>query len=166
MLLLCTVAAITWANLGRGYDEFWHTDAGIVAGSLHLSLPLLEWVNEALMAVFVLTIGLEVRREFAVGDLHDRDQAILPLAATVGGVLLPAGLYLLSRAPDDPAHSLAGHPVTVAVHAAAIARLADVQWGGPGGAGGRTIREVRLGTRRQRCQQRCRRVGGCGLACG
>lgn len=93
-LLVATVIALVWANIGGSYDGFWHTDVGIVAGPVHLSLPLFEWINEALMAVFFFAIGLEVRREFAVGDLREKDQAILPVAAAVGGLVLPAVLYM------------------------------------------------------------------------
>ncbi|MGH3530974.1 MAG: Na+/H+ antiporter NhaA [Mycobacterium sp.] len=94
-LLIATVAALVWANIGDSYDVLWHTELGAVAGSLHPSLPIVEWVNEGLMAVFFFAIGLEVRREFAVGDLRDREQAMLPVASAVGGLVLPAVLYML-----------------------------------------------------------------------
>jgi Na+/H+ antiporter NhaA len=95
-LLVATVAALVWANFGRyGYDGLWHTEVGLVAGPLQLSLPLFEWVNEALMAVFFFAIGLEVRREFAVGDLRDREQAVLPVVSALGGLVLPAVVYVL-----------------------------------------------------------------------
>ncbi|WP_242657233.1 Na+/H+ antiporter NhaA [Mycobacterium talmoniae] len=94
-LLIATVAAVVWANLSASYDGLWHTELGILAGPLHLALPLVEWVNEGLMAVFFFAIGLEVRREFAVGELRDREQAMLPVVAAVGGLVLPALLYML-----------------------------------------------------------------------
>lgn len=94
-LLIATCAALIWANVGSSYDTFWHIDLGVVAGSRHVSLPLYEWVNEALMAVFFFALGLEVRREFAVGDLRDRDQAILPVVAALGGLIVPAAIYAL-----------------------------------------------------------------------
>lgn len=94
-LLIATAAAVVWANLGGTYHAFWHTDLGITAGSLQLSLPILEWVNEGLMAVFFFALGLEVRREFAVGDLREREQAMLPVLAALGGLVVPAVLYML-----------------------------------------------------------------------
>jgi Na+/H+ antiporter NhaA len=94
-LLIATATALVWANLSGSYDEFWHTELGILAGPLSLSLPLLEWVNEGLMAVFFFAIGLEVRREFAVGDLREREQAMLPVASALGGLVVPALLYML-----------------------------------------------------------------------
>lgn len=128
-LLIGTVIALAWANLGGGYDALWHTQAGVAAGALQLSMPLVEWVNEGLMAMFFFAIGLEVRREFAVGELHDRDQAILPLASAAGGLVLPAALYLLFNHGTEAA---SGWGVVISTDTAfALGALALV---GPAGA--------------------------------
>lgn len=103
-LLVATAVAVVWANLGGSYDTFWHTPLGIIAGPVHVSLPLFEWVNEGIMAVFFFAIGLEVRKEFAVGDLRDKEQAMLPVAAALGGLVLPAALYLLVNRGTGAAH--------------------------------------------------------------
>jgi NhaA family Na+:H+ antiporter len=87
LLLACTVIALVAANssLGAAWLGFWHVE---VAG---LSLEL--WVNDALMAVFFLLIGLELERELRVGELSDFRRAILPVIAAVGGMVAPALLH-------------------------------------------------------------------------
>jgi len=90
-LLLATVAALVWDNLAPGgYEALWHTRAD-VAG---LRLDLRHWVNDALMAIFFFVVGLEIKRELAVGELRDRRAALLPVLAAACGVALPALLFL------------------------------------------------------------------------
>jgi Na+/H+ antiporter NhaA len=103
VLLVATVAAVVWANVGHGYDGFWDTEVGFVAGSWHVSLPLFEWVNEALMAVFFFSLGLEIRRDFAVGELRDRRKALLPVASALGGLVVPAVLYVVVNGGTEAA---------------------------------------------------------------
>ncbi|WP_426715150.1 Na+/H+ antiporter NhaA, partial [Campylobacter coli] len=70
LLLLATAAAIVWANLATGsYAAFWETHLSVGLGDIHLDFTLHALVNDALMAVFFFTVGLEVRREFAIGEL-------------------------------------------------------------------------------------------------
>lgn len=73
---------------------FWHQSLSIGLGQWNLSLPLIEWLNEGLMALFFLVVGLEIKREFIRGELREHRTAILPIGAAVGGVVLPAILYL------------------------------------------------------------------------
>lgn len=96
LLLLCTVVALTWANSpwARTYFSLWQTKLAIGLGNLVLAKPLLSWINDGLMAVFFFIVGLEIKREVLVGALASRRRAALPLAAALGGMLVPAGLYI------------------------------------------------------------------------
>ncbi len=98
-ILLCVVTAIAllWANssYSESYVLLWQTPLMIGLGEMVLEKPLLKWINDGLMAVFFLVVGLEIKREILVGELSGPRQALLPLAAAVGGMVVPAGLYLL-----------------------------------------------------------------------
>ena len=95
-LLAATIVALVLANspLWGAYDAFWHTEAGIFVGSWHFEESLVHWVNDLLMAVFFFVVGLEIKREVLVGELSDRRKAVLPILAAVGGMVVPALLYL------------------------------------------------------------------------
>lgn len=96
LLLLATVAAIVWANLAHeGYESFWETHFTLGVGDLNLDFTVHALVNDALMAVFFFTVGLEVRREFAIGELTSWSRSIVPVAAAVLGLAVPAVLYVL-----------------------------------------------------------------------
>ncbi|MED5803851.1 Na+/H+ antiporter NhaA [Gordonia sp. Z-3] len=94
-LLAATIAALIWANVGTGYDAFWHTSAAITVGGSSIDLTLHEWVDEGLMALFFFMVGLDVRREFSLGDLRLPGRAVLPVAAALGGLVVPAVTYLV-----------------------------------------------------------------------
>ena len=96
VLLTCAAAALAAANspLAGGYEAFWQTSVGINAGALAMQHSLRHWINDGLMAVFFLVVGLEVKRELVIGELRDRRAAVLPLAAAAGGMLVPAAAYL------------------------------------------------------------------------
>jgi NhaA family Na+:H+ antiporter len=83
------------------YDALLNTPVEIRIGALHLDKPLLLWVNDGLMAVFFMLIGLEVKREFLEGELSRADQIVLPGVGAVGGMLVPAAIYYMFNA-DDP----------------------------------------------------------------
>jgi len=89
VLIACTIVSITLANsaIGGRYLDFWHTEV------LHHSLQ--HWINDGLMAVFFLLIGLEIERELYVGELSDPKNASLPIAAAIGGMVTPALLHFL-----------------------------------------------------------------------
>jgi NhaA family Na+:H+ antiporter len=93
VLLVATLVALVWANspLGSSYRSLWHTD-------LILGEDLRHWVNEALMAVFFLVVGLEIKRELVHGKLRDPRVAALPAIAALGGMAVPALLYALVNA--------------------------------------------------------------------
>ncbi|MBC8870106.1 MAG: Na+/H+ antiporter NhaA [Planctomycetes bacterium] len=95
ILLVCTVVALVWANSpwGDSYTAVWQTKLTVGAGGFTLSKPLLIWINDALMAVFFFVVGLEIKREILVGELASRRQAALPIAAAVGGMVVPATIY-------------------------------------------------------------------------
>jgi Na+/H+ antiporter NhaA len=96
LLLAATVLALAWANSpwSETYTAFWHTEATIGVGEFQLSLDLRHWVNDAAMALFFLVVGLEITREVSVGELRDRRNVAAPALGALGGLLVPAGIYL------------------------------------------------------------------------
>jgi Na+:H+ antiporter, NhaA family len=103
MLLLATLAAIfiTNSTAGAAFTAFWTTPVGLAFGDAAFALPLVGWVNDALLTVFFLVVGLEIKREFTVGHLASRRSAALPIAAAVGGMAVPALIYV-SLVPSGP----------------------------------------------------------------
>jgi NhaA family Na+:H+ antiporter len=97
LLLGATLAAILLASspLGPAFEALWGTPLGIRLGGGSFTLPLARWVNDGLLTVFFLVVGLEIKRELTVGRLATWRAASLPLAASLGGMLVPALLYLL-----------------------------------------------------------------------
>lgn len=95
LLLAATVVALIWANSGfaHTYHSFWETPLGLQIGHYVYELSLHHWINDALMAIFFFVVGLEIKREFLVGELSNWQKAVLPLAAALGGMLLPALIY-------------------------------------------------------------------------
>ncbi|MEV8023730.1 Na+/H+ antiporter NhaA [Microbacterium sp. NPDC080220] len=104
LLLIATAAAIVWANLSSGtYHGFWETHLSIGLGDIRLDFTLHALVNDALMAIFFFTVGLEVRREFAIGELTSWSRAVVPVVAAVAGLALPALLFVLIAGPTGNA---------------------------------------------------------------
>ena len=95
-LLVAAAAALIWANspFAHSYHAFWNLPLTIGVGEYVFSRSLHFWVNDALMTVFFLVVGMEIRREVHEGALSRLDQAILPLVAATGGVIVPALIYL------------------------------------------------------------------------
>lgn len=108
ILILAAAAALIWANspAGDGYASFWQHELTI--GPVHEDLQ--HWVNDGLMALFFFVVGLEIKRELAVGELRQPRAALLPVLAALGGVVTPALLYLLI-APAGPARGGWGIPM-------------------------------------------------------
>ncbi|MBQ7529766.1 Na+/H+ antiporter NhaA [bacterium] len=105
VLLLSTLIALVWANLNaESYHNFWHIHAQLGIGNRVLSMSLVEWVNDGLMTIFFLSVGLEIKREMQVGDLSSFGQAILPVTAAAGGMLMPALFYTLCAHGSPYAH--------------------------------------------------------------
>ena len=96
VLIVASLIALAWANSpwSHGYDVVWETHLAIGPTGSLLDLTLHEWINDALMALFFLLVGLEIKREVRIGELRGRRRATLPIAAAAGGAILPALLYL------------------------------------------------------------------------
>ncbi len=96
VLIACTLTSILIAKslFGKGFIDFWHMKVGVDAGFLKLHYSVEHWVNDALMAIFFLLIGLEIEREIYVGELSDLKNASLPIFAALGGMAMPAIFYL------------------------------------------------------------------------
>jgi Na+:H+ antiporter, NhaA family len=97
LLVLATLAAIVLTNspIGPAFEALWRRDLGVTFGDAHFRMSLLDWVNDALLTSFFLVVGLEVKREMTVGHLASRRAAALPIAAAIGGMVVPALLYAL-----------------------------------------------------------------------
>lgn len=95
LLFSCAVIALVWANspFAGAYDALLHTYITVGIGEWELHESVLHWVNDGLMAVFFLLVGLEIKRELLTGELASPRRAALPIVAAVGGMLVPAGLY-------------------------------------------------------------------------
>ncbi len=104
LLLAATVLALMWANSpwSHLYESLWSLDASVSLGGATLSMDLEHWVNDGLMAVFFFVVGLEVRHEFSVGELTEPRRAALPVAAALGGIIVPVLVYLAFN-PSAPA---------------------------------------------------------------
>jgi NhaA family Na+:H+ antiporter len=100
VLLAATVAALVWANSPwhESYETFWRSVVTVRVGSFGIEQDLRHFVNDGLMTLFFLVVALEIKRELVVGDLRDRRVAALPAIAAVGGMVVPAALYLLVNA--------------------------------------------------------------------
>jgi Na+:H+ antiporter, NhaA family len=96
LLLACTAAAMVWANspYGDSYARLRDVHLSLGAGGAVLELSLLHWINDGLMAVFFFVVGLEIKREILAGELSSARKALLPIAAAVGGMAVPAAIYL------------------------------------------------------------------------
>jgi Na+/H+ antiporter NhaA len=105
VLLVAALAALAWINSpwDSSYVSLWSTELTLQLGDWSFGGDLHYWVNEGLMAIFFFVIGLEVRREFDMGELRDRRRAAVPLIAAVGGMALPIALYLAFTGGTDAA---------------------------------------------------------------
>ena len=97
VLILCTITAMVIANspFGKSFLDFWHMKLGFETSGIALNQSLEHWINDGLMAIFFLLIGLEIEREIYVGELSDLKSASLPIIAAIGGMALPALFYFL-----------------------------------------------------------------------
>ncbi|THB78156.1 MAG: Na+/H+ antiporter NhaA [Desulfobulbaceae bacterium] len=102
LLIAAATMAFIWSNLSpEGYNHFWHQDFSLTLGSAVLTHSLAHWVNDALMTFFFFTVGLEIKREMLVGGLSDPRKAALPVAAAIGGMLIPALIYFIFNGTSD-----------------------------------------------------------------
>jgi Na+:H+ antiporter, NhaA family len=124
LLLAATLAALALANSPwrAAWEHFWHQRVALEIGGFELALSLAHWVNDALMAIFFFVVGLEIKRELTIGELASRDRAMLPVFGALGGMVAPAGIYLLLQPGGDAA---AGWGIPMATDIAfAVAALA------------------------------------------
>ncbi len=99
MLIIATIAALYWANSSfyDSYHHVWHEyKVGFVWGDIDMVASLHHWINDGLMALFFFVVGLEIKREVMGGELSSFKKASLPIAAAVGGMLLPASFYAIA----------------------------------------------------------------------
>ena len=97
LLIIATIFALAWANSpwAASYAMLWHTNVTVSFGEFGISKDLLHWINDGLMAVFFFVVGLEIKREVLVGELASPRKAVLPIVAAIGGMIIPAGFFLL-----------------------------------------------------------------------
>ena len=101
ILLGCTLISLLIANSGWGeaYDHFWHRNIDLSFGSVKLRHSLVHWINDGLMTIFFLLVGLEIERELYKGELNNWRNALLPIGAALGGMIFPALLYFPVAVP-------------------------------------------------------------------
>lgn len=97
ILIICVIVSLIIANssLAGAFENLLATELGFHTESIHLRYPALLWINDGLMAVFFLLVGLEIKRELVEGELSSFKKAALPIFAAIGGVLAPAAIYFL-----------------------------------------------------------------------
>jgi NhaA family Na+:H+ antiporter len=103
LLLLASVLAVALSNspFAERFESFWERPWGFIFGELTFRMSLRDWIDEGLLTVFFLVVGLEIKREFTTGSLASRRSAALPIAGAVGGMTLPALIYI-SLLPSGP----------------------------------------------------------------
>jgi Na+:H+ antiporter, NhaA family len=97
VLLFCTIISLFIANSvwGEAYTHFWHEKVNLSFAAINLDYPVEYWINDGLMVIFFLLVGLEIEREIYVGELSSFKNALLPIVAAIGGMLVPAGIHFL-----------------------------------------------------------------------
>ncbi|MCB0299130.1 MAG: Na+/H+ antiporter NhaA [Calditrichaeota bacterium] len=105
LLMLFTAIALVWANspYSEAYQHLWQTPFTIGLGDFVLNKALILWINDGLMAIFFFVVGLEVKREVLLGELSSVRKAALPIAAAIGGMVVPALFYILLNAGTEGA---------------------------------------------------------------
>jgi NhaA family Na+:H+ antiporter len=103
LLFMATVAAVIVANssLGQAYYDLWHMQFGMALGDKTISMSLTYWIDDGLMALFFLMVGLEIKREMAIGELSSIAKASFPIVAAIGGMVIPALIYV-GLNPNNP----------------------------------------------------------------
>ncbi|MCJ7781656.1 MAG: Na+/H+ antiporter NhaA, partial [Acidimicrobiia bacterium] len=116
VLLVAAVLAVIWANSGWGdsYFEFWDIHVTIEIGGFHFAESLKLIVNDGLMAIFFFVVGLEIKRELTVGELNSARKASLPVLAALGGMMVPALIYLVFVISGGPADAINGWGIPMA----------------------------------------------------
>lgn len=128
VLFICVVLSLVLANspLGAAFERLLHFPLGFENTTVHLKYSVALWINDGLMAIFFLLVGLEIKREVVNGGLSTPRQAALPILSAIGGVLLPAGIYLFVNGGTETANGW-GIPMAtdIAFALAILAMLGD-----------------------------------------
>jgi NhaA family Na+:H+ antiporter len=105
LLFSCAAVALIWSNSmwSYEYERFWHTDITIGFGSALISKSLLHWINDGFMVIFFFVVGLEIKREMFIGELSSLKKAMLPVVAAIGGMIVPALIYIVFTRGTDMA---------------------------------------------------------------
>jgi NhaA family Na+:H+ antiporter len=111
LLLAAAVLALAWRNLAAGYEAFWHTELTLTVGGAAFGLDLRHWVNDGLMVLFFLSVGLEIARETTLGELRGVRALTAPALGALGGLAVPAGVFLLFNA-GGPGAAAWGVPIS------------------------------------------------------
>jgi Na+:H+ antiporter, NhaA family len=103
LLIIATAVALIWANSpwAESYVALWHTKLTVGVGDFSITKDLTHWINDGLMAVFFLVVGLEIKREVLVGELSSVGKAALPVIAALGGAVVPALIFLAINAGTE-----------------------------------------------------------------
>ena len=120
ILILCTAVSLVFANVsfGESYIHFWHTSI--------FSKPLEFWINDGLMTIFFLLVGLEIEREIYIGELSGVKKAMLPTIAAIGGMLVPASIHFVFNHGTDTQNGIAIPTATdIAFSLAILSLLGD-----------------------------------------
>jgi NhaA family Na+:H+ antiporter len=129
VLLACTVLALVLANsrAAGAVDKFWHTPVLLELGPLRITGELGHFfVSDVLMTIFFFVVGLEIKRELVAGELRDARRAALPVAAALGGMLVPAGIYLALQAHRSGEPSFRGWGIPMATDIAFVVGIMAV----------------------------------------
>lgn len=126
VLLVATVIALAWANSPwrDSYHALWTIELSLRLGDVGISMNLGHWVNDGLMALFFLLIGLEIRREFDMGELRDRRRVAVPVIAALGGMVVPVVIFLALNAGTEAARGWAMVMATDTAFALGVLALA------------------------------------------
>ena len=103
LLLAATIIALVWANspFGDSYKNLWQYNIGFTSESFELNKPLLLWINDGLMAIFFFLIGLEIKREFLIGELNSAKKIAFPFFGALGGMLVPVLFFLVLNQHEE-----------------------------------------------------------------
>ncbi|MBK1964384.1 Na+/H+ antiporter NhaA [Campylobacter novaezeelandiae] len=118
LLIICTILALCVQNsfLSEHYREFLNVNVGFNVGNFTLDKPLLLWINDGLISIFFFSIGLELKKEFIQGDFKNPKNIVLPFFAALGGIIVPAAIFVLINITDP--YTLKGWAIPTATDTA------------------------------------------------
>jgi len=127
LLFICVILALIIANspLGDGLLSFLSTKIGFENESIQLNYSIKQWVDDGLMAIFFLLVGLEIKRELVEGELASPKKAALPIFAAIGGALVPAAIYAIFNHDADTHHGWGIPMATDIAFALAVISMLD-----------------------------------------